>query len=178
MSRKLRALAATAAVGLLATVLTVVTQSAQADELVTHHEFQANCSVTVHRLDDPIVSPRLPGASHMHTFLGNNSVNASSTNDSLKNGQTNCRTPDDKSAYWFPSLYNGDQLIVPDFGDDTVVQRVLRSTVDSSRPGRDVQHRPSAVDVGGGVRLGVPDPDLGRRHQLDHRTVGDRWQRR
>ncbi|XVS66677.1 DUF1996 domain-containing protein [Actinosynnema sp. CA-299493] len=115
MSRKLRALAATAAVGLLTSVLAVVTQPAQADELVTHHEFQANCSVTAHRPDDPIVFPGLPGASHMHTFLGNNSTTASSTNASLKNGQTNCKTPDDKSAYWFPSVYNGDQLIVPDF---------------------------------------------------------------
>ncbi|MEU4443535.1 DUF1996 domain-containing protein [Actinosynnema sp. NPDC050801] len=104
MSRKLRALAATAAAGLFAAVLAVATQPAQADELVTHHEFQANCSVTTHRPDDPIVFPGLPGASHMHTFLGNNSTNAGSTDASLKAGQTNCRTPDDKSAYWFPSL--------------------------------------------------------------------------
>jgi hypothetical protein len=101
-------LAATAAIS-----LAVVSLSAQADELVTHHEFQANCSVTTHRPDDPIIFPRLPGASHMHTFLANSSTNAASTNDSLKTGQTNCKTPDDKSAYWFPTLYNGDQVVAP-----------------------------------------------------------------
>jgi hypothetical protein len=100
VSRKLSALTMTAA--LVAAVVVDVTNSAQADDLVTHHEFQANCSVTTHLPDDPIVFPGLPGASHMHTFLGNQSTKASSTNDSLKAGQTNCRTPDDKSAYWFP----------------------------------------------------------------------------
>ncbi|MCX2948739.1 DUF1996 domain-containing protein [Lentzea sp. NEAU-D7] len=113
MSRKISALSMTAA--LVAAVVVVVTQSARADDLVTHHEFQANCSVTTHLPDDPIVFPGLPGASHMHTFLGNQSTKASSTNDSLKAGQTNCRTPDDKSAYWFPSVINGDQIVPPDF---------------------------------------------------------------
>jgi Domain of unknown function (DUF1996) len=113
VSRYLRALAVSATVGLAAAVLSVANHSAQADELVTHHEFQANCAVTTHRPDDPIVYPRLPGASHMHTFLGNNSTNANSTNSSLQSGQTNCKTPDDKSAYWFPTLYNGNQVVAP-----------------------------------------------------------------
>ncbi|MFT7838675.1 DUF1996 domain-containing protein [Saccharothrix sp. BKS2] len=112
MSRKLSALVAAPALGLLASLLSAGSP-AQADDLVTHHEFQANCSVTHHRPDDPIVFPRLPGASHMHTFLGNPTTTASSTNDSLKAGQTNCRTPDDKSAYWFPTVYNGDQVVPP-----------------------------------------------------------------
>ena len=43
----------------------------------THHEFQVNCSVSRRNLpDDPIVFPGLPGASHSHTFMGNNSTNA------------------------------------------------------------------------------------------------------
>jgi len=113
VSKKLSAVAAAAA--LVTAVIVVANQSAQADDLVTHHEFQANCSVTTHLPDDPIVFPGLPGASHMHTFLGNASTKASSTNDSLKAGQTNCRTPDDKSAYWFPSVYNGDQIVPPNF---------------------------------------------------------------
>ncbi|GAA1277307.1 DUF1996 domain-containing protein [Saccharothrix xinjiangensis] len=112
MSRKLSVLVATASAGLLASLLSAGSP-AQADDLVTHHEFQANCSVTHHRPDDPIVFPRLPGASHMHTFLGNPTTTASTTNDSLKAGQTNCKTPDDKSAYWFPTVYNGDQVVPP-----------------------------------------------------------------
>ncbi|MET9227817.1 DUF1996 domain-containing protein [Lentzea sp. NPDC003310] len=109
MSRKLSALAVAAS--LVAAAFAV--QSAQADDYVSHHEFQANCAFAVDRPDDPIVFPGLPGASHLHTFLGNNSTNASSTNDSLKAGQTNCVTPDDKSAYWFPSVLNGDQVVRP-----------------------------------------------------------------
>ncbi|GGM75655.1 hypothetical protein GCM10011609_09450 [Lentzea pudingi] len=111
MSRKLSALAVTA--GLVAAVFAVVSQSAQADDYVSHHEFQANCAFATDRPDDPIVFPGLPGASHLHTFLGNNSINASSTNDSLRQGSTNCVTPDDKSAYWFPSVLNGDQVVRP-----------------------------------------------------------------
>ncbi|WP_197038753.1 DUF1996 domain-containing protein [Herbidospora cretacea] len=80
---------------------------------VTHREFQANCSLTQHRPDDPIVYPNLPGASHMHTFVGNTTTNASSTSASLLNGSTSCTNPHDKSAYWFPSFYKGDQLIAP-----------------------------------------------------------------
>ncbi|WP_439656914.1 DUF1996 domain-containing protein [Lentzea sp. HUAS TT2] len=112
MSRKLSALALAAS--LVAAVLAVATSSAQADDYVSHHEFQANCAFTTDRPDDPIVFPGLPGASHLHTFLGNPSTNASSTNDSLKQATTNCRTPDDKSAYWFPSVLNGDQVVRPE----------------------------------------------------------------
>ncbi|WP_394619599.1 DUF1996 domain-containing protein [Lentzea sp. JNUCC 0626] len=111
MSRKFSALAVAAS--LVAAVLAVATQSAQADDYVSHHEFQANCSFATDRPDDPIVFPGLPGASHLHTFLGNNSINANSTNDSLRQGSTNCITPDDKSAYWFPSVLNGDQVVRP-----------------------------------------------------------------
>ncbi|MCG5220300.1 DUF1996 domain-containing protein [Streptosporangium soli] len=80
---------------------------------VTHHEFQANCSFTANRPDDPIVYPGLPGASHMHTFVGNRTTNASSTASSLLAGATSCTNPHDRSAYWFPSFYKGDQLIQP-----------------------------------------------------------------
>ncbi|MEV6861912.1 DUF1996 domain-containing protein [Streptosporangium subroseum] len=80
---------------------------------VTHHEFQANCSLTANRPDDPIVYPGLPGASHMHTFVGNRTTNASSTSSSLLGGGTSCTNPHDRSAYWFPSFYKGAQLIEP-----------------------------------------------------------------
>ncbi|WP_237109667.1 DUF1996 domain-containing protein, partial [Nonomuraea sp. MG754425] len=80
---------------------------------VTHHEFQANCSMTANRPDDPIVFPGLPGASHMHTFIGNRTTDAASTSGSLLAGATSCTNPHDRSAYWFPSFYKGDQLIAP-----------------------------------------------------------------
>ncbi|UBU17789.1 DUF1996 domain-containing protein [Nonomuraea gerenzanensis] len=80
---------------------------------VTHHEFQANCSVTAHRPDDPIVYPGLPGASHLHTFIGNRTTNAHSTTASLLAGATSCTNPHDRSAYWFPSFHKGDRLVEP-----------------------------------------------------------------
>jgi len=108
---------ALAATGLAVTaLLTVAPGAVQAQDEVTHHEFQVNCSVT-HRLpDDPIVLPGLPGASHEHAFTGNTTTNAHTTLDSLRGaglGATSCLTPDDLSAYWFPSMFNGTAPVIP-----------------------------------------------------------------
>ncbi|GAB3646118.1 DUF1996 domain-containing protein [Glycomyces tarimensis] len=78
--------------------------TASADELVTHHEFQANCTISHTANDDPIVFPGSPGASHHHTFLGNTGTDAYSTPESLQDGETTCLVPADRSAYWFPTL--------------------------------------------------------------------------
>ncbi|MFJ6198128.1 DUF1996 domain-containing protein [Micromonospora sp. NPDC092111] len=80
----------------------------------THHEFQANCSVSRSNLpDDPIVFPNLPGASHSHTFMGNTTTNANTTLASLQAGSTSCITPGDKTGYWMPTLYRGDTAVQP-----------------------------------------------------------------
>ncbi|GAA2499705.1 DUF1996 domain-containing protein [Winogradskya humida] len=80
----------------------------------THHEFQANCSVSRSNLpDDPIVFPNMPGASHSHTFMGNTTTNAATTLTSLQSGQTSCITPGDKTGYWMPTLLNGDTAVQP-----------------------------------------------------------------
>ncbi|MGW4467094.1 DUF1996 domain-containing protein [Micromonospora sp. NPDC004704] len=80
----------------------------------THHEFQANCSVSRGNLnDDPIVFFGLPGASHSHTFMGNTTTNANTTLPSLQAGGTSCITPGDKTGYWMPTLYNGDAAVQP-----------------------------------------------------------------
>ncbi len=78
-----------------------------------HREFQANCSFTHRKPDDPIVFPGQPGASHDHTFLGNPSVHASSTTESLLAATAACKVPADKSAYWMPTMFNGDKPITP-----------------------------------------------------------------
>ncbi|MEV6012063.1 DUF1996 domain-containing protein [Streptomyces sp. NPDC051976] len=78
------------------------------------HEFQANCNATHDAPDDPIVYPGKPGASHMHTFLGNTITNASTTPADLKSSPpAACKAPGDKSAYWMPTLYNGDKAVDP-----------------------------------------------------------------
>jgi hypothetical protein len=80
----------------------------------THHEFQANCSVSRSNLpDDPIVFPNMPGASHSHTFLGNTTTNAATTLASLQAGSTACITPGDKTGYWMPTLLNGTNAVQP-----------------------------------------------------------------
>ncbi|MET7424208.1 DUF1996 domain-containing protein [Dactylosporangium sp. NPDC005555] len=79
------------------------------------HEFQANCSVSRTNLaDDPIVFPGLPGASHLHTFMGNTTTNANTTIESLSKGQTTCKAKGDLSAYWMPTLLNGDTAVNPE----------------------------------------------------------------
>src|SRR5690348_15618099 len=71
-TRKKKALSAGGVAALtLAALLTAVTGNpAQADDLVTHHEFQVNCTVHHRATNDPIVFPNMPGASHEHSFVG------------------------------------------------------------------------------------------------------------
>jgi hypothetical protein len=77
-------------------------------------EFNASCKVSHAKADDPIVLPGLPGGSHMHSFLGNNATDAFTTTDTLlKNTGSSCKPDEDHSAYWIPSLYEGDKKIEP-----------------------------------------------------------------
>ncbi|MFG1608411.1 DUF1996 domain-containing protein [Actinoplanes sp. NPDC049265] len=82
-------------------------------------EFNATCSYSHSKPDDPIVFPNMPGASHMHSFLGNPSTNAATTTQTLlQNAGTTCRPGQDLSAYWIPSLTDRGQVIEP---NDVVV---------------------------------------------------------
>jgi hypothetical protein len=70
-------------------------------------EFRADCQYSHSLPDDPIVAPGLPGASHMHTFVGNEAVNANTMAEDLtKFTATTCRPVQDHSAYWVPTLYD------------------------------------------------------------------------
>lgn len=84
-----------------------------------HREFQANCSVSHTAPDDPIVYPGLPGDSHNHTFMGNTTTDAFSTVESLEQGNTSCKVPGDLSAYWMPTMYDGDEQVLP-IGDQVI----------------------------------------------------------
>jgi hypothetical protein len=47
----------------------------------------------------------VPGAAHSHDFFGNRSTDAHSTYESLRAATaTTCLNPDDKSAYWIPTV--------------------------------------------------------------------------
>jgi hypothetical protein len=115
-----RAGAALAAFALVAATVGAVvaapTTPASADDYVSHHEFQVNCTVSHTGPDDPIVYPNRPGAAHHHTFLGNTTTDAFSTTESLMAAEdTTCLVPADHSAYWFPTLRNRGQEVLPNF---------------------------------------------------------------
>jgi len=60
-------------------------------------------------MDDPIVYPGQQGAAHSHDFFANRSTNYASTYQSLRTATgttsgTTCVNPDDKSAYWIPTV--------------------------------------------------------------------------
>ncbi|MDO0924862.1 DUF1996 domain-containing protein [Streptomyces sp. TG1A-8] len=113
--------------------VTGVTPSTQNPPHRYFHEFQANCSVSHTKPDDPIVLPQQPGKSHDHTFMGNTTTNAGSTTASLGAGGTTCKAPGDLSAYWMPTLYNGDEPVLP-VGAQTISHKSGVTDYTSVRP--------------------------------------------
>ncbi|MFN8632799.1 MAG: DUF1996 domain-containing protein [Chloroflexota bacterium] len=75
--------------------------------------FATVCRFSHQASDDPIVYPNQPGKSHLHTFFGNTTTNASSSYDSLRAGATTCRTDEDASGYWVPALYRNGTEVQP-----------------------------------------------------------------
>jgi hypothetical protein len=76
--------------------------------------FVSGCTFSHRNNDDPIVYPGRPGLSHDHTFIGNNSTNAFSSLDTLKDGTSTCRRAGDTAAYWVPTLISAaGQAIQP-----------------------------------------------------------------
>jgi hypothetical protein len=77
-------------------------------DAVASGSFEVVCEYSHSAPDDPIVHPGMAGASHAHDFFGNVSTTASSTVGTLDAGGTTCRRPQDRSAYWAPTLvYRG-----------------------------------------------------------------------
>ena len=133
-----------------------------ADTTVTHHEFQANCTPTHTLPDDPIVYPGQAGASHSHTFMGNRSTNANTTTASLlAANSTSCTVPQDKSAYWFPTLCAAAHRSSPADDADHLLQ---------DRDHR-LQEGPP-VPAGSAVRRRQHDGDAGRVPERPRRGRG------
>ncbi|AGZ44565.1 DUF1996 domain-containing protein [Actinoplanes friuliensis] len=77
-------------------------------------EFNASCTVSHSKPDDPIVFPGLAGASHMHTFMGNDSTDANTTTMTLlENAGSSCKPGEDRSAYWIPELTENGKKVDP-----------------------------------------------------------------
>src|SRR5690242_7660160 len=75
--------------------------------------FLSTCAFSHRSPDDPIVFPRAPGFSHDHTFVGNVSTNAFSTDSSLRKARTTCSAPGDTAAYWAPTLFADGRPVIP-----------------------------------------------------------------
>src|SRR5215204_5259145 len=80
--------------------------------------FRFICNASHNKYDDPIVYPGQAGKSHLHTFFGNTTANASSTYESLRSaGDSSCQGgPLNRSAYWVPSMLTGaGKVVMPDY---------------------------------------------------------------
>jgi hypothetical protein len=75
--------------------------------------FVGSCAFSHMAMDDPIVYPRQPGASHDHSFVGNTTTNAYSTLRSLRAGTSTCKRGGETAAYWMPTLLLNGQMVAP-----------------------------------------------------------------
>ena len=68
--------------------------------------FRLGCFFSHMSFNDPIVYPGQPGASHLHTFVGNTGVDANSTSATIANsGNSTCSGGTlNRTAYWFPTM--------------------------------------------------------------------------
>lgn len=76
-------------------------------------QFVVECDYSHAAMDDPIVYPGQPGASHLHVFFGNDGVDADSTTESLAQHGTTCDQQLDKAAYWAPALLRDGEMLTP-----------------------------------------------------------------
>ena len=75
--------------------------------------FVGSCSFSHMAMDDPIVYPGQPGASHDHSFVGNTTTNAYSTLRTLRAGSSTCKRGGETAAYWMPTLLLNGQMVAP-----------------------------------------------------------------
>lgn len=75
--------------------------------------FVVGCGFSHMNNDDPIALPGKSGASHNHTYIGNRTVDASSTPATLLGGESSCGDVGDASAYWVPTLFSGKRALRP-----------------------------------------------------------------
>lgn len=76
-------------------------------------QFVVECRYSHSAPDDPIVHRDMAGMSHRHDFYGSVEVDASSTAAELLGTETTCDKTVDTAAYWHPTLYDHDEVVVP-----------------------------------------------------------------
>jgi uncharacterized protein DUF1996 len=112
MSRARRVLAGLMVAGAL-TIAAGTSISAGAPVISTG-KFVSVCSFSHQAMQDPIVFPHQPGASHLHEFFGNTSTDADSTPWKLRHRPKNTCSPQaDRSGYWAPALLINRKVVKP-----------------------------------------------------------------
>jgi hypothetical protein len=97
-----------------------VSATTQVPSTTTTGAFRVACDASHMSNDDPIVYPGVVGAAHHHTFFGNTSINANTTNPAA-GGNSTCRGGTmNRSGYWIPSMVD-TQTGKPLKGDGNVV---------------------------------------------------------
>lgn len=78
-------------------------------------EFVTECPFSHRSTADPIVHPHVGAhdahAGHSHDFFGNTTTDEHSTVSSLVGQPSTCQLDGDRSAYWAPTLFRGDEPI-------------------------------------------------------------------
>jgi uncharacterized protein DUF1996/beta-propeller repeat-containing protein len=105
-------------------------------------QFVVRCTYSHTLMDDPIVFPGQPGASHEHDFFGNKSVDADSTLQSMLAADTTCRAASDTAGYWAPTASIAGKKIRPP---------VMRIYYLGTR-GEDVETIPEGLQMIGGTK--------------------------
>jgi hypothetical protein len=114
--------------------------------------FVTRCNYSHRNMDDPIVFLGQQGAAHSHDFFANRSTYYDSTYESLRaytgttratKSGTTCVNPDDKSAYWIPTV---------SWTDNSGTRTLKASTAhfyyrSGGKPPEDVQSPPAELKV-------------------------------
>jgi len=115
----MRALLAVVALG-IAVWMGILAHTSEAARPAAHNlqalqgvNFIGSCTFSHMAMDDPIVYPRQPGASHDHSFVGNTTTNAFSTLRTLRAASSTCKRDGETAAYWMPTLLLNGQMIAP-----------------------------------------------------------------
>jgi hypothetical protein len=98
---------------LVSTLLLTLLPPATASAAGGSGQFVVRCRYSHTNMDDPIVFPGQPGASHMHDFFGNDSVDADSTVASMLGSGTTCRAASDTAGYWTPTPFLAGRELRP-----------------------------------------------------------------
>lgn len=75
--------------------------------------FFTRCNFDQLKQVDPIMEPGVPMSMHLHAFYGAQGVTELTMPQDLVTATSTCSTPDDRSAYWYPTLLDSTGIPVP-----------------------------------------------------------------